>query len=1425
MSALSRLCAFCLILFSLAIAAGDSARHPFADSIAATKQFIQERRRVADSLSVRLAAERERLIVQFELVVSTCPLVRYNDPIYLRLAELYYEKAEGRFEEALTQYETDLQRLDKGELTKEPEFPSYDFSEAIRTYDRVITQYPNSPYVDDAMYYKGLCIEKQSGLALALRQYQSLVDAHPQSEYRVEALMKIAGYNFDHPREVGQGYQKAAEIYKKILAYRENRNFVEALYRLGWCYYMEDRYPEAISVFKYLIEEIEPDFDESRADDRTNPLLRSEAVDFLAVSFFESGSLAQALEFLHLVGNRDYAAIVLSRLGELYEEQARYDGALEVYAALLRYYPLSTEAPAAQLAQARCYGRMGNEQKADSARVSFFDQFARGGEWQRANQRSSRLAKINDEAIKALMSVADRQLGAARTGNSRELYAAAAQNYQKLIKVYFKSPGTYEAHWNLAVVLDQNLQDYPGALREYLRLCNDYVKDNRHKKEAAINAVAMAQNILGAAPAISADSLRHTRRLEPPAANLVSACTNFLRFYPGEAEAPGILFIAASTCYNRGLFQEAVGFLQEIVKRTPPPREFESSIQFIAQSYTGLGQYDKAAEWYEKLLAVAGSPEIKKEAFKRLVETRYRLAEAALTSGDLKLAATLFYDIAKRYPESEYADVVLFSAADANEKLGQWKEAARIYDTLVTRYPKSNQAAGALFNAALALERDSNFVKASDTYERLVRSYPQASQIKDALFNLALCYEKLGRLDKVAETHERFAALFPQAEEVERLLFESAKFYRKSNMAERALKVFRRFSQSYPGNPLAVEALYTAGSILMEQNRKTAALAEWEAAANLNANQKKAGGAGNDYFAAEAVFASAGEYGRQFSELRIAGTGERLKESVKQKNDALQRAALKYEEAARYRTVRIFEASYAIGRLYEDFALAYWKQDRPVIANPLKKIVLEKDIGEAVALLVLRAVEPYAAVCKLASAAADSIPAEAMGIVGKAKNGLAEVAYKAGEFHAQSASLLESSPLPDAIKQDPLQVALYRSKLLQTVAPIKEKALSVWLDGRRRLDSSGVNNDWSAKVSDALSEMNFKQGYDFEKLAIEILTQAKNPAQTAEVDDDLAFQLEDVAYDLQDAALARYKVSLERARLENLRDRWVDQILERLAIMDPDHYAPNKTTVLASISSDTSWSAVASPADPDADWYKADLKNEDWPKAGLGQPKGALPFLVGPPVAIWAATTEKRVYFRKAFSLKGKPLSGELFVTADDNFRVYVNGAYLACDDSIQEDWMEIKRFNVGELLQNGENLVAAMAENTNESGFAFAAILQAKIDTSKASPRGTETDAKRSAASSPEGKRSSSEGTAKADQPDSASQPAASIPKNRKEFDARMAELSMRAKRSDRYQSRENIRIENLRYQLRLYNDRILNARKEIESLKAMIEGKRRKK
>lgn len=81
---------------------------------------------------------------------------------------------------------------------------------------------------------------------------------------------------------------------------------------------------------------------------------------------------------------------------------------------------------------------------------------------------------------------------------------------------------------------------------------------------------------------------------------------------------------------------------------------------------------------------------------------------------------------------------------------------------------------------------------------------------------------------------------------------------------------------------------------------------------------------------------------------------------------------------------------------------------------------------------------------------------------------------------------------------------------------------------------------------------------------------------------------------------------------------------------------------------------------------------------------------------IWAADPSPvpdNVYFRETFRLPAAPSSAILLITADDSFKVYVNGNPKMAGQG--NDWTTVQEFNITKLLTKGQNLLAVQATNT----------------------------------------------------------------------------------------------------------------------------------
>ena len=423
-----------------------------------------------DKLAKTVLDDRAMLVSHISSMQYVYPDSRYMPQLLFRLAELYFDQAADNFDVALRAYE---KKMADGKDTTKLYFPEYDLKKVIDAYDKIIHEYPKDQLADAAYFYKALALQKLGKYEDANNVLLELTEKHPESGYYVEANMSIARFYFEHPKiDSGRGYKLAEETYHKVLYYRDHPQFVQALYSLGWCYYMQDKYDEAIAVFKYLVEEVALDFDVTKLDANkqvSNPLLRDEAIDYIAISFDEENRIDDAVKFLQLIGNVDYAAMVLKRIAELRVEDMDYPAAVRVYKRLIAEYPQSIVSPDAATSLIKVFEIMNLPDSAMVQRQEFFSTYSRGGTWQNVvwKRDSLLIPRVDSMAISIGFYLSDASFRNADARKEAAGYAAAAGYYGALVEKYPVDKRAADALWNLAVILDSKMDKSEEAYAQF----------------------------------------------------------------------------------------------------------------------------------------------------------------------------------------------------------------------------------------------------------------------------------------------------------------------------------------------------------------------------------------------------------------------------------------------------------------------------------------------------------------------------------------------------------------------------------------------------------------------------------------------------------------------------------------------------------------------------------------------------------------------------------------------------------------------------------------------------------------------------------------------------------------------------------------------------------------------------------------------
>jgi tetratricopeptide (TPR) repeat protein len=1271
-------------------------------------EFILTNDKKAKKLKEQIAEDRQLLINHLLSMRNIYPKSKYMAQLLFRLAELYFDLASDEFDLKLQEYEA---KMASGKDTARLVFPEFNLKKVIQVYDDIVTYFPNDPIAPASLFYKALSLQKMNEYDKANKVLEELTEKYPESEYFVEANMNIARYYFEHPKiNNNQGYKLAQEAYHRVLYYRDHPQFVFALYGLGWCYYMQDQYEEAIAVFKYLVEEVALDFDVTKIDEKkqvSNPLLRDEAIDYIAISFDEEGRINDAVKFLQLIGNIDYASMVLKRIAELRLEDMDYHAAIRIYRRLLEEYPYSIVAPDACLGIIKTYELLNMPDSAKKERETFFEQYSKGSKWQEFVWKKDSLLIPHVDSVSITMGlyIGDDAYREAEKKNDTLIYSKAAKFYNDLYKKYPNDKRAFEALWNLGVILDTKLGRSLEAYNNFLEFSQIKNADLTRREKAALNAIAIAQKF------IPQDTLFEAGKLDSFSLRLIEAGLNYKNLFPNGSSIDEVLLSMASVYFNRKMYSNALEFYDMVIKKGVINENYYEALFYLGQCHLEKENWQLAEKAFEKVYKDVSEPTRKNMAYKLLLQAKYSEAKQMFASNAFANAAEAFLSIDKNYPNSEYGDIVLFKAAESYEKIENWIKACECYYLLKNHYPNSKLVPGAIFNAAIDYEKADKYDKAAETYELLISLYPKSEKAKDALFNLGLAYEKIGKLDKMAEANERYTQLYPSEKDVQAMLLRSAKYYYKAKLYEKSINAFRNFILQYPQNPTIIEAFYMIGKCYLEVKDKDNAILSFSQAEQLNARLKAAGFEHNDYFAAEAAFCLAELKKEEFTAITFVLPEAKLKANQKLKTQLLAEATKAYEKVIQYQSERLFEAAYKIGQMYEEFVNTWLDQERPKLP-PVKLAVLEKDIFQTAAALLQKSIVPYKKVIEIGQGF-DSLGKEQKEWIYKAKVSLAKNMYMTGKYLSDAYLAMQNAPIPDEIKGKPLYYYQYLKQVLEAVEPLKIQVMNYFLTSKKQLDSLGLSGQNTAKCLDGFYQLCFVIGNEYELLAEKILKEPEIPKDMSQEEkDELSFQLEDIVYELQDKAIALYEQNLSLLKKENLaQGEWYQKIMLGLARLAPDKYGKVVFTKMA-ISTSGKW---LSRQDSVAGWRLNEIPQNGW--QNTIEINGLTRTIKDNSVAyIWSLdTTAINNYFWLNFFIPGQPRDAAIYISVCGKYWLYLNGVLTSSDTLGERSLDKIDSITgIQSLVKGGDNDISIHVISNPNSPKGLGVYLAMLVDTNQ---------------------------------------------------------------------------------------------------------------
>lgn len=869
-----------LIIFtSIALSACSTGRD------APTIASLEEKDLVISEIKIQ-PIERKNVIAKYKEFLRSVPVEDIYSDAQRRLADLELMSGE-----------------DKSVSDDDPLSPAgkQQLRSAIKQYIRYLKTHKNSKENELVLYqlakaYSLLAQPEKEQLTL-----NRLKREFPKSKYSDEVDFRRGETYF-----VLGKYKEAGLAYNDIVKNNKPSLFYEkAIYKYGWTLFKRSKYNQALSQFIYLLDikssqgklgrvTLSPSISRSEKE-LLNDTLR---VTSLTLTYQEGSRTLTR----HLIasGKKPYEPLLYRALGKLYQQKDRIIDAADTYMAYVKRAPNDPDAPIFHQDAITAYKKGNLTKLVIQSKSDFINRYNTKSYYWRTQNNERR------NFIKPLLAIHIQDLAThfhatGRKSRKRSDYRQAAKWYGEFISMFPNDKTSSNINFLLAESLNESGQ-YQKAILEFEKTAYGYPT---HKKsaEAAYAAILIY-------PKLQKIILKDKRNKDKNKLIIswqqksIASTLLFSEKFPQDKRVSSVLAKTSEILYKHKDYNRANQTARLLLAKktnTTSARDKRTAWIIIGHSEFALANYTQSEKAYKEVLRrTAKRSKFYKPMQTRLAASIYKQGEMAKSTGKINVAVSHFLRLKKVAPNSPLLATAEYDAATLLIKEGKLKHASRILESFRKTYTKKKKLQqGVTEKLAFIYTETKQHSKAAREIEKLLQTKGDANFKRD-------------------------------------MTWQAANLYIQGGNKKNGIRLFKSYIKKYP-HPL-VEAM-EARNTLAEHYKNTRQLKKWghwlRAIIVADARGGKLRTDRTKYLAGNATLILTKPLRTKYNKARLKIP---LKKSLKKKKKLMQKTIKAYEQALRYNVADISTtATYQIAEIYNDFARALIKSQRPKGLNPDEK--------------------------------------------------------------------------------------------------------------------------------------------------------------------------------------------------------------------------------------------------------------------------------------------------------------------------------------------------------------------------------------------------------------------------------------------------------------------------------------------------------
>src|SRR3989442_970128 len=389
--------------------------------------------------------------------------------------------------------------------------------QAFALYNRLLTEYPSYKNSDQVLYQMARAYDELGRTEEAIETMERLIRANPHSSHLDEVQFRRGEYFFTRRR-----FRDAESAYSGIVKLGTASEFYElALYKLGWTFYKQDFYEEALRKYIALLDykvSIGYDFDQTHDEDNDRRV--ADTFRVISLSFSNLGGPETMQGYFSKFGNRSYEDRIYSSLGEHYLGKLRYDDAAKTYKAFVALYPFHRAAPRFSMRVVHTFTQGGFPKLVLESKREFASEYGLKAEYWRhfKPEESPEVLAYMKTNLKDLATHYHAQYQNAN-GTDEKLtnYREASQWYGAYLESFPREADSASVNYQLADLLLEN-KDFGEAAKQYERMARSSSPSTRRPSTPTPRCWRSRRRVTSRAP-------RSSTTLPPRFTNRVSSQT------------------------------------------------------------------------------------------------------------------------------------------------------------------------------------------------------------------------------------------------------------------------------------------------------------------------------------------------------------------------------------------------------------------------------------------------------------------------------------------------------------------------------------------------------------------------------------------------------------------------------------------------------------------------------------------------------------------------------------------------------------------------------------------------------------------------------------------------------------------------------------------------------------------------------------